>query len=322
MTSSPTHQRVASLFARSSRRTTAVGVEQELFAMDLVGGASVAPERVREVIVGREYADCVTFEPGGQVELSLPAAPSADAAAARLERVTSALAADLMACGIVLDAKPTRDPHLALPRYLHSPRYDAMERHFDSIGPAGRRMMRATASTQICLDWWPGRAGLEQWQVLLLAAPFLAAATARDTGPSSRLATWLEVDPSRTAFDGRLLHGDDPLAAYADFAEAASVFVDEGVDEHLTTLFPPVRPRGRYLEVRFPDARPARDVAALATGLARLLYDDELRRTALGTLAGGRTCLASQWEAAAAGALDHEIGSRLLGDPHRRAVAA
>ena len=153
-----------------------------------------------------------------------------------------------------------------MPRFLHSPRYDAMERHFDSVGPAGRRMMRATASTQICLDWWPGRTGLEQWRVLLLAAPFLAAATARCTGPRSRLATWLEVDPSRTAFDDRLLRGDDPVAAYADFAAGATAFADGGVDEHLSTLFPPVRPRGRYLEVRFPDARPAADVAPLADG--------------------------------------------------------
>ena len=68
--------------------------------------------------------------------------------------------------------------------------------------------MRRTASTQVCLDWWPGRAGIEQWRALNLAAPFLAARFARSSGPRSRLATWLAVEPARTAFDGRLLRGD------------------------------------------------------------------------------------------------------------------
>jgi glutamate--cysteine ligase len=299
-----------------------VGVEQELFAREFLGGGPVSPTRVGNAIEGRDYARWVSFEPGGQVELSLPVAATAAAASSRLERVTAALAADLMPAGIVLAATPVRSRDLAVPRFLHSPRYDAMERRFDSVGPAGRRMMRATASTQICLDWWPGRTGLEQWRVLLLAAPFLAAATARSSGPRSRLATWLEVDPSRTAFDGRLLHGDDPVAAYADFAAGAAVFVEGGVAEHLSTLFPPVRPRGRYLEVRFPDARPAAHVAPLAAGLTRLLYDDDVRRSALVALAGEQGRLAAQWAAAAAGVLDPELGMRLLGGMDRRAVAA
>jgi glutamate--cysteine ligase len=297
-----------------------VGIEQELFVMDLFGGVSVAPTRVMDVIEGRDYAPWVSFEPGGQVELSLPVAPTAAAAAARLEQVTAALAADLMPHAIVLTARPVRD--LAVPRYLQSPRYDAMERHFDALGPAGRRMMRRTAATQVCLDWWPGRAGLEQWRVLLLAAPFLAAATGRSVGPRSRLATWLEVDPSRTAFDSRLLHGDDPVAAYADFAAGAASFVDGGIADHLTTLFPPVRPRGGYLEIRFPDARPATQVAGLAAGLSRLLYDDDVRRNALAALAGELSHLATRWEDAAAGTLDPELGCRLLGGLDRRAVAA
>src|SRR5205085_4111469 len=115
---------------------------------------------------------------------------------------------------------------------------------------AGRVTMRRTGSTQVCMDWWSGPPALEQWRVLNLAAPFLAAAFARATGAGSRLATWLQVDPARTAFDGRLLAGDDPVAAYSAFAAGATPFVAEG-REHLTTLFPPVRPRGRYLEVRF-----------------------------------------------------------------------
>ena len=148
-------------------------------------------------------------------------------------------------------------------------------------------MMRRTASTQVCLDWWPGRAGLEQWRVLNLAGPFLAAAFARSAGPASRLATWLAVDPTRTAFDGRLLIGDDPVAAYASFA-AGAVAVRRRTDAaHLTTLFPPVRPRGRYLEVRFPDAQEDDAIGALVEVLAALVHDDAVRADGAPTPGGG-----------------------------------
>src|SRR5689334_11996163 len=149
MNGHPIRESVAQLFARTGRGTR-VAVEQELFAMDLLSGHSVAPDRVRAAIAGRDYSRWVTFEPGGQVELSLPPAENSTAATAQLTNVTDALAADLIGRGIALAAGPARDQDPNTPRYLASPRYDAMEAHFDSIGPAGRRMMRSTASTQVC----------------------------------------------------------------------------------------------------------------------------------------------------------------------------
>ena len=304
---------VGAVFGARRARTTRVAVEQEHVALDLLQGGTAHPNRVRTAVAGCDYAGLVSFEPGGQVELSLRPQAAARAVGLELCRVTRLLSADLAAHGIALTTAP--ESPVDSPRFLHSARYDAMERHFDTIGPAGRRMMRSTASTQVCLDWWPGRAGLEQWQVLLLAGPFLAAAVCA----SGRLATWLEVDPSRTAFDGRLL-GDDPVAAYTDFAARAHVFVEGGPAEHLTTLFPPVRPRPGYLEVRFPDARPAEEVEPLVAGLARLLYDDQRRRAALDGLRAEGRRLADHWQAAAAGTLCPARGLDLLGTP--REVAA
>jgi gamma-glutamylcysteine synthetase len=311
------HPLVESLFLRGTARSVGVGLEQELFTAALISGGSVHPERVRNAVAGRPYAAWVGFEPGGQVELSLPRARSAARATRHLRAVTRALAADLQPLGIVLEARPVRN--VATPRYLRSARYDAMEQHFDTVGPAGRRMMRETCSTQVCLDWWPGHDGLEQWRVLHLAAPFLAAATIADP---ARTATWLAVDPGRTAFDDRLLIGDDPVAAYVDFAAGAEVFVAGGPAEHLTTLFPTVRPRGRYLEIRFPDARPAAHVGALAEGLAGLLYDDDRRRRALAMLAAERGRLADHWADTAGGRGDTERGLALLTGPATKLVAA
>jgi glutamate--cysteine ligase len=292
--------RVAPLLERGTTRRTRIGVEHELLARD-ESGAATSIGWIRAAAARSAYAPFLGFEPGGQVELSLPVAPDAGRAGARLCAAVRSLRTDCERIGVRLSAVP-RDPRPVdeVPLQLTSPRYLAMQRHFDTIGAAGRRMMRGTASTQLCLDWWPGAAGLEQWRLLQLAGPFLAAAYARSAGPDSRLATWLAVDPGRTAFDDRLLHGD-PVDAYADFAARAHVFVDGGPASHLTTLFPPVRPRGCYLEVRFLDVQEEEDVAAIATAFASLMYDDEHRARALSRLATDGPALAEHWRAAAAG---------------------
>jgi gamma-glutamylcysteine synthetase len=293
---------VAPLFARGVRRSTRVAVEHELITVDVRTGGAVAIDRVRTATAGAAYAPYLGFEPGGQVELSLPCASGPAEIDGALRAAVVALRSDCAAAGIRLEATPVDARAVeALPMQLTTPRYLAMQRHLDTIGPAGRRMMRATASTQVCLDWWPGAAGAEQWRLLLLAGPFLAAAFARSAGSHSRLATWLAVDPGRTAFDDRLLRGDDPVAAYVDLAAGATVFVGGGIEEHLTTLFPPVRPRGRYLEVRFLDVQPEPEVGPLVTVLTTLLYDDACRMRALAMVEPECARLAELWSAAADG---------------------
>ncbi|MEU8227621.1 glutamate-cysteine ligase family protein [Kribbella sp. NPDC048915] len=281
---------VTALFSRARRRSVRVAVEQE-YVVGASDGAVVPIGEVRRAAAASPAMPYLSFEPGGQLELSLP--PARDPL-----RDLAVLTADLRRrlTGMTLRAIPV-DPRLDVPLQLTSPRYLAMQRHFDRIGPAGRRMMRRTASTQICLDWWPGRAGLEQWRVLNLAAPFVAARF----NHSERLATWLEVDPARTAFDARLLRGDDPIEAYAAFAAGATVFVD-GPAGHLTTLFPPVRPRGTYLEVRFLDALPPDEAERAVAMLSDLMYDDVRRRDVLRRI----PCTEGLWRAAADGVLDQD----------------
>src|SRR5262249_44358230 len=160
---------------------------QEYLVADATTGGSIPIERIGRAARMAAVAPCLGFEPGGQVELSLPCMPDPAAATRTLRRLTDDLRRRLAAAGIDIHALPV-DPRPAgrIPLQLTTPRYVAMQRHFDTIGPAGRRMMRCTASTQVCLDWWPGRAGAEQWRVLNLAGPFLAAAFARSAGPDGR----------------------------------------------------------------------------------------------------------------------------------------
>lgn len=244
----------------------------------------------------------ITFEPGGQVELSSPPATDVTSLVSGLQADVDALIGSLAGSGLgVLDTAvdPLRQPL----RQLDSPRYDAMEVYFDGLEATldpcdrvGRAMMASTAAIQVNLD--AGEDPAARWRLLHDLGPVLVAAFAnspqrcgRRTGwKSSRQQIWQTLDPQRTASccDDR-----DPAAAYADFALDAPVMLPTGrggtfrawvesgdgpteaeLADHLTTLFPPVRPRG-WFEVRYLDAQPLRWWPVPVALLSALLDDDD-----------------------------------------------
>ncbi|GAA1189689.1 ergothioneine biosynthesis glutamate--cysteine ligase EgtA [Streptomyces hebeiensis] len=291
-----------------------VGVELEWLVHDRHHPERpVPPDRLEEALDALRtlpLRSALTFEPGGQLELSSPPAASlmecVTSTAADLDTVRTALGADgLRLSGVGQD--PWHSPR----RMLREPRYDAMETYLDRIGPAGRAMMRSTASIQVCLDAGheePGPLGHgRRWQLAHLLGAVLVAAFAnspmregRPTGwRSTRQAMWAQLDPARTTAppDHR-----DPRAAWAAHALDAPVMciraaegpwaVPEGLsfrrwirtglprppvradlDYHLTTLFPPIRPRG-HLELRMIDAQPGDDGWLVPLAVTTALFDD------------------------------------------------
>jgi glutamate--cysteine ligase len=230
----------------------------------------------------------ITYEPGGQIELSSPALPGLGACDA-LRRDLAVLAPALAAAGVALVAVGL-EPGTPRERVISNPRYDAMEAFFDSDGGAGRTMMRSTAAFQVNVDHGGPDELERRWNLAHDVAPVLAAAFAnsplahgRPSGwCSTRLSVWSALDPGRSALVGR----GPGRAAWADYALDARVmlvrcsatdhvaltdgvsFGDwvrqghalgwptvEDLDYHLTTLFPPVRPKG-WLELRMIDALP------------------------------------------------------------------
>jgi glutamate--cysteine ligase len=245
----------------------------------------------------------LTYEPGGQLEYSSPPCRSATSLLALLRSVVLPLRAaaagegiDLLATGI--------DPFNSIeqaPLLVTAKRYQLMAEYFATLGPAGARMMRQTASFQINLDfdeepWF-------RWRVLNALAPYVTAIFANSpiyggtpTGyQSTRAAVWRQVDRSRTGIpfdDAR------PVECYCDFALDAPAMLVPTADgyrsftewlslanpslddwhEHLSTLFPEVRPRG-HLELRSADAVPPAWFAAPLAFTAGILYDPEALRT-------------------------------------------
>lgn len=240
----------------------------------------------------------LTFEPGGQLEYSSPPCRSATSLLSLLRAVVPPLQSaaeaegiQLLTCGI--------DPLNSIehaPLLVHAKRYARMAEYLETKGPAGARMMRQTASFQVNLDI---DAEVEhRWRVLNAAAPYIVAIFANspiyDRAPSghqsTRAAVWREVDSTRTGlpYDARL-----PVDAYLDFALAAPAILLPTIEgerrpfgewltrgnptleewyDHLSTLFPEVRPRG-HLELRSADTLPHRWFAAPLALTAGLVYD-------------------------------------------------
>ena len=228
-----------------------------------------------------------SIEPGGQIELST--APSASISAALDAALLDAkvLRDALRAAGIATVAAPIDERPAT--RVVDAPRYRAMEAYFDAFGPEGRTMMCNTASLQVNVD--PVGDARTAWHAVNLAAALL--------GDGRRRGVWSAIDPTRTA----AVAGDDIGDAWATYALAARVmFIRTDADtctpvldgttlsdwlehghalgwptvddvlEHLTTLFPPVRPRG-FFEVRTLDAQEDDCWPTLAAAVATIALD-------------------------------------------------
>ena len=257
-----------------------IGVELESFLVP-----ARHPDEIPDVVL--PAGSRLTFEPGGQLELSSPpgatvatacAPVSADLAA--LGEAFSPLGVRLVQCGLSPDPRP--------PRRIDVPRYRAMEAYFDpSWRREGRLMMRGSASVQVNVGFGGPTRSRRRWRAANALGPVLAAAFSCSDGAgwhNRRLANWLRLDPGRTA---PVPPGDEPGVVWADYALDANVMLiragdgdcralvegpvtarewverghplgwpgEDDLAYHLTTLFPPVRPRG-WMELRMIDALP------------------------------------------------------------------
>lgn len=276
-----------------------VGAEVELIPVtDTASPASVDPAVLAAGFdEAFTTAAAPTFEPGGQLELSPPPRATLAGLLDEVHRLLARATAIAARIGVRLVSAGTNPYHSLADVPLRTPtaRYLALQRAFDPFGPDGRRMMRLTASLQVTVDLLPGPAGREQWLVANLAGPPLAAVFANSPSMDGRPAClggartriWQGVDVRRTGYDGRHLDLADPVGAYAAFASAAPrlpIPAASGPAYHLSTLFPPVRPRGGYLELRYLDAQPAWRIGEAITTVVSLLYDARARRDALSLL--------------------------------------
>lgn len=274
----------------------------------------------------------VSYEPGGQIELSAAAFSTATGLLRGLRGTVLPLTAVLADAGIALlsvGVEPRNgleDVDLQLP----GARYVRLTDFLRDTGTGGERMMRQTAAMQVSVDF--GAEPLRAWRVLNAMAPYVTAIFASSpvyrgepTGHRSyRARIWRELDGGRTG----CFACADPVAEYLDFALAApSILLGDGARwrsfaawnaegragpdawrAHLTTLFPEIRPKG-FAEVRSADAVAPEWYAAPLVLLAGILYHAPTLRAADDRLGAPDP------------ALLHAAGRDGLGDPAIAAAA-
>lgn len=322
-------RQVRRLFTPTRGSTSApprVGLEIELIVLDVLAGFAPVPvaDVRRALATDPRIAACasVTFEPGGQLELSLGPFPTPRALLTATKTVLTRVDQALARLGLRSAAHGV-DPRIRtddLALQIRTERYLALKQHFDTIGPAGRRMMCQTCSLQVCVDLAAGPDGRRQWLASNVVGPALAALFRDPAGLDNRTAIWRDVDPTRTGFDARQLHPDMPENSYTAFAMAARPIPvppertgadtlrawsrgrrtppdGHDVSHHLSTLFPPVRPRG-YLEVRYLDTQPIPGLEAAVILLSCLLAD-RIGIAAAIDISGGLDGLPQAWSTSA-----------------------
>lgn len=226
-----------------------------------------------------------SVEPGGQVELNAPHPMGAVAAAAVAAADAATLAQRMEAAGLALDAVGL-DPHRSAPLSLRTPRYLAVERVFSRAGPSPMHMATNSAGLQVNVDL--GDDPVRRWRRATMLGPVLVALFAnspamhgRLTGWSStRMLLWSTVPDGRARsvstwrVDDWVDHVlDTPLLLIRSGDDATPILdgftfrrwlrdghplghpTADDLAYHLTTLWPPVRPRG-WLELRMMDTVP------------------------------------------------------------------
>lgn len=238
----------------------------------------------------------VTIEPGGQIELVTPPHEGPRHLIDAIETDTRVLTRRFDDHGLALvplGLDPIREPV----RTLDVARYEAMERYFMKVSPAGVRMMNLTASLQLNIDFGPDPK--RSWARAHAIAPVLAAAFANSPTTdgelyrpiSNRMRIWAATDPTRTrpvgpdpadwaryVLDATVMPSEVMPAAlrpFGDWVDSSEPPTIVDLDRHITTLFPPMRPRG-YLEFRLLDALPAVGRAAAIATVWAVMVDDRV----------------------------------------------
>jgi len=275
----------------------------------------------------------VTVEPGGAVELSSPPLAGAAAAIEAMAADQHVLRSAFADAGLGL-VRLGADPLRPARRINPGARYAAMEQFFAAshTGSAGAAMMTSTASIQLNLDAGPRSGWADRVRLAHALGPTMVAIAANSPllggefsgWRSTRQRVWSRLDSARCGpvlgLDGTDPAADwsryalkapvmlvnepeaSPVSRYVPFADWADGRVLLGgrraglgdLDYHLTTLFPPVRPRG-WLEIRYLDSVDDSLWPAIVFALTTLLDDPDVA----GAAAEAVEPVATAWDVAA-----------------------
>lgn len=258
----------------------------------------------------------LTLEPAAQLEISTAPYASIDEIVRVYrtfrERLDSFL--DQHGCMLVTRGYHPTEKALDLP-LIPKKRYHFMNDYFHALGTHGERMMRASASTQVSIDYTDEADAIRKMRIAQALAPMLASLTdnvERFEGevpakPLSRFFMWRDVDPDRCGSVPGLFDEDFSFGRYADWLlDTCPIFItrsaaddpkgpalrsmtgktaaqaygnapmSEDDVEHLLSMFWPDVRLKQFVEIRPADALPLCAMAGYAALLKGLFYNPDV----------------------------------------------
>lgn len=255
----------------------------------------------------------ITLEPSAQIEVSIAPFASIAKIGSAYEHFRNAIDpylekhdAKLVNAGY----HPTRKAEeLTL---IPKERYRLMDQYFSKLGTLGLRMMRASASTQVSIDYTDEADAVRKIRVASALAPILGAIAdnvavyEREVGtyPLVRLAVWRNVDDARCGVVPGVFEPGFGFGAYADWLLRTSpIFINakqsDGTSkeqaeptrtageiyaqsamtkddiEHLISMFWPDVRLKRFVEIRPADSLPQEYLEGYAALIKGLFYSEE-----------------------------------------------
>ncbi len=300
-------ERIAEYIAKGCTSKKQIGVEIEHFAVkeDLSqvsysGGIRGILNELSEYYPEKEYSlgeiialydneASITIEPAGQIEISIKPCCSIEDIdkiykkfLSRAEPILSSRGMKLVNLGYTPRSK-ANDEEL-----IPKTRYEFMDRYFNNTGSMGRNMMRATASTQVSIDFSDESDCVNKLRAANLLTPIFSLITDnspffegnRYSGRMLRTKIWQSVDNARCGtvpglFADRFgflkyaeyVYNSPPIliltekgAVYTGSRPASDIYkgreLHDSEIEHLLSMFFPDTRLKRYIEIRPADSMP------------------------------------------------------------------
>lgn len=186
-------------------------------------------------------------------------------------------------------------------------RYSLMDSYFSFNGTLGRYMMRASASTQVSIDFSSEEDALRKMRVLIRLAPVISLLAENKNGLGRaakwkphliRTQIWRDVDPVRCGYFEGSMSENYSFRAYAEYIysnpcillqrgdqvvdmqghSAVDYYGEQKIDtiEHLLSMFFPMVRLKKYIEYRVADSMPIEAAIGYAAFIKAIVYNAAL----------------------------------------------
>ena len=246
----------------------------------------------------------ITFEPGGQVEISLKPLAGVLEVKKAYDEIINDIYSEMTPNQFLVSIGYHPKTKIAELPILPKNRYQMMFDYFKTHGAKSHNMMKGTAATQVSIDYSSEEDFIKKYRVAHFIAPILASLF--DSSPifegevyekeNARVSIWEETDPPRSKLVPGVLSTSFSFESYAKYLldvppifiikDGAEIYTKEAtlkellakykfsekeLEHILSMVFPDVRVK-KFIEIRMADALPYPYGLAVVAMIKSLFY--------------------------------------------------